>query len=137
MPFEGRGLLDADVDVGMAQLEFVDGAGHDRGAGRRERREPQWPRRSSDSSRRAVSAALELGQDELGMRDEQDAGVGEDDPAGAALEQGDPGLALERGDLLRDRRRGVGQRSAAPDSDPRRATSHSTLSRRTSNTSAA
>ena len=64
--------------------------------------------------------------------DEPSPGLGERDPAAAAVEQRDAGLALERGELLGDGGRRVGERAAAAAIVPRAATSRRTRRRRTS-----
>ena len=64
------------------------------------------------SGGQSAGRRIELSQHDVGVRGQQDAGVGQADRAGRSLEEHCVGFAFERGQLLRDRWRGEVQRSS-------------------------
>ncbi len=61
-----------------------------------------------------LGRGLQFGVDRVGGGQQELAGFGEGDPAGAAVHQRGAGPAFERGDLLGDRRGGVAQLGGGP-----------------------
>lgn len=100
----GLGLLDADPDPGVRAAQGGDGGDHQRGHGGGERAEPDLARLPRQVSGEFRVGALQLGEDRLGVPQDQVGGVGEADPAALRLQQRDAELPGEVGERLRDGR---------------------------------
>ena len=98
--------LDARVLLG----EAGDGDRHDRRGRRLEGGHPEAPAAQAGDRLELGLRLAQLGEDRVGVADDGIAGLGEPDPAGAALHEHGPGLALERGDLLGHGGLGEGER---------------------------
>jgi hypothetical protein len=97
------------LGIDHADRESVRRAGDDRGGRGRERRHAQ-SRRIARQRVEPAARLRQLAQRDVGVADEEPAGVGQLGAARPALHQPDSRLALEQRDLLRDRRRRVVER---------------------------
>jgi hypothetical protein len=98
------------VDVGMALAEARDGARDQRRNGSREAGEPQPSTPQASDLAEFLLGLVQAREHRLGVRQEDEAGVGEAYRPHAPFHQPRPCFPLEGGDLLADRRLGERQR---------------------------
>ena len=101
-----RLLADGQLDPRVALVEHCQCQRHVHRSHRVHRADGHVARPDAGERLHLRVGGVDLGQDPAGSRDERLARLGDRDPAGRALDQGEPDLLLEPADLLRERRLG-------------------------------
>ena len=98
------GIADDEVEAGVGLAEPGEGGSDEQADRGRERGDADLAGRAVRVQPHRVFGALDLGEDGVGVGEQQAAGRGDGDPAAAAFEQFLADLGLQGRQLLRDRR---------------------------------